>query len=839
MRINLWGAVIVTALASLLPAASLGGEAASQPWWSFQPMVARPVPKVKHTDWVTNPIDAFVLQKLESHGLVPSPLADKRTLIRRAYFDLIGLPPTPQEVRKFVADDSANAFEKVIDDLLSRPQYGERWARYWLDVVRYAQTSGYERDGEKPFAWRYRDYVIRSLNNDTPYDQFVRQQLAGDEIDGRDDDSIIATGFYRLGVIDDEPDDRLQAEYDNLDDNVRTIGAAFIGLTVGCARCHDHKFDPIPQKDYYALLSFLGNIRPVDQGPPNATSAGYTKLSDGGWALSVHERSHSRRKTTVMVRGNAHSPGGAVSPAYLSAIGGGEPPADLPSVDPNSTGLRRALAEWITRPGNPLTARVMVNRIWQNHFGRGIVRTPDDFGKTGTPPTHPELLDWLAERFVQDGWSIKKMHRLIMLSSTYRMSSQSSGATAEQLDAANDLFWRQNMRRLSAEALRDSALAVSGELNAEAGGRGYFPRLSREAIASGSRPGAGWELSSPEQTHRRSIYAFVKRSMLPPLLETFDFNNVTLPAGCRSETTVAPQALMLLNDDELQARSDAFADRIARDTGDEPAGQVTDAFQLALGRNPSAEETKLMLEFLGRQRSAFEPLRSQITFRLQVPSALQEGYLRQLKPLDFLSGPSAGWTYAKGRWTGAYEGIVSADALLGPFALCDAGQYTDGTIEARLKLHKASERGVLIVRGVLNDDLYHGYALVFQPRAQTISLERHDGKDVRVLASARAEFACDQWISNRIEVTGAHVRVWLNGDSNPVLDVTDPDPIDGPGNVGVSTWGAALTLDSLKLTTGGQTRVLSNAPDPRWAERSARAAMCLMILNLNEFVYVD
>ncbi|HEV8604650.1 MAG TPA: PSD1 and planctomycete cytochrome C domain-containing protein, partial [Tepidisphaeraceae bacterium] len=650
---------------------------ADRKWWAFLPIGS-------HGRGAHATIDGLIREKLKEKGIEQNGPASKRELIRRAYFDLWGLPPTAREVEAFMGDESLDAFEKVIDKLLASPRYGERWGRYWLDVVRYAQTNGYERDSEKPYAWRYRDYVIRAFNEDKPYDQFVRENLAGDELDKVTDDSLIATGFYRLGAWDDEPDDKRAADYDYLDDDIRTISTAFLGLTVGCARCHEHKFDPIPQADYYSLMAFLRNIRPHDAPKYSSDSGTFVPLGEREkvkqflvereakikelkgqmeavkdkeekkriegeikdladrkgpfeWALAIKEKGATPAKTNILLRGNASAEGPEVRAAFLTVLGG-QQAAPIKMQGRESTGLRRALAEWLVGPSNPLTARVMVNRIWQHHFGRGIAATVDDFGKTGLPPTHPELLDFLAAKFMEEGWSIKKMHRMIMLSAAYRMSSRVNEKAAE-IDPDNQLLWRQTMRRLEAEAIRDSVLLVSGELNEKQGGRGFFPRLSRESIAGGSRPGDGWELSLPDELNRRSIYAYVKRTMTVPMLDTFDTNNTALPSGERTVTTVAPQALMLMNDRFVHERAEGFARRIVEEVGDDPLRQVEKAYELALSRKPTERERGIAMEYVRRQASAYEALRKRLRFEPDVPSSVYSGYLKKLGAGDLLVGP--------------------------------------------------------------------------------------------------------------------------------------------------------------------------------------------------------
>jgi Protein of unknown function (DUF1549)/Protein of unknown function (DUF1553)/Planctomycete cytochrome C len=652
-------------------------------YWAFRPVARPPLPVVRNAAWVRNPIDAFILAKLEKQGLQPNPPANRRELIRRLYFDLIGLPPTPEEVVAFLADRSPNAYEKIVDRLLARKEYGERWGRHWLDVVRFGQTNGYERDDEKPNAWRYRDYVIRAFNDDKPYDRFIREQLAGDELDDVSAETIIATGYYRLGVWDDEPDDKRRALYDELDEVVRTTGAAFLGLTVGCARCHNHMFDPIPQRDYYRFAAVFRNVLPYGRDkkethweinrdavltPLRETELGRqwerrirallkrrvqvkARLAVLGkddperkkldaelavlnnqslsppMALSVREPGTYVEPTFVLIRGEPTRRGEEVQPGVPAVLGGNDllprPPKPKPSsvlqrlrekgLKPTS-GRRRALADWIASRRNPLTARVMVNRIWQHHFGRGIVRTANNFGKAGVPPTHPVLLDWLAAEFMgqrrtgsvsdrssgthnRRAWSIKAMHRLIVTSNAYRISSRADRETASYADPGNDLFWRQNMRRLDAESLRDAILFTSGRLNPAMRGRGLFPALSKEVLATQSRPGSGWGHSDDRERCRRSVYIYIKRTLMVPLLEVFDYTNTAEPLGVRPVTTVAPQALMLLNGRFLREQSQALAERLMRDRQTDKE-RITRLFQLCLQRPPTEAERRIATKLL-------------------------------------------------------------------------------------------------------------------------------------------------------------------------------------------------------------------------------------------------
>jgi mono/diheme cytochrome c family protein len=679
--------------------------------WAFQPVRPPAVPKVKNAAWVKNPIDAFVLAKLEKAGLQPNPPASRAALIRRATYDLTGLPPGPEEVRAFLADKSPDAYEKLVDRLLASPRYGEKWGRHWLDLVRYAESDSYERDNAKPNAWRYRDYVIRSLNADKPYDQFLIEQLAGDELPVRTPERLIATGYYRLGLWDDEPVDPKQALYDDLDDILSTTGQVFLGLTVNCARCHDHKIDPIPQKDYYRLLAFFNGVRRYGVRSPESVAEAslrpiappqvvqqhraevaayqakvkanqdaltaieakvmpdfipvekeefrnealraqivqkrvpkllsqemfdrYVALTEEkkrlaqaapkalDMALCVTEEGAKARKTHVLLRGNAHVEGDEVQPGFPTVLQFPDPPI-APGSHGDTAGRRLALARWIASPKNPLTARVMVNRVWHYHFGRGIVRTPSDFGFQGAPPTHPELLDWLSAYFVGGApvfkasglpekiktsklaspnnstqeylktpsaqpWSLKALHRLIMLSNTYQMASQGN-AKALAKDPANDLFWRFDMRRLLAEEVRDSILAVNGSLNLAMYGPSIYPTIPEAVLAGQSIPGAGWGQSSPEEQRRRSVYIFVKRSLITPILASFDGPDTDFSCPARFATTQPTQALGMLNSDFLNQQARIFADTLRQKAGPDPQKQVRLALWRVFQREPTPKE---------------------------------------------------------------------------------------------------------------------------------------------------------------------------------------------------------------------------------------------------------
>ena len=642
-------------------------------FWHHQQVQAPKIPNVKNKKWITNPIDNFILSELESAGITPASPADKAHLVRRAYYDLTGLPPTLPQVEAFVNDKDPKAYERLLDTLLASPQYGEKWGRHWLDLVRYAETNSYERDGTKPFAWRFRDYVIKSFNEDKPYDQFIKEQLAGDEFAQLTEDSITATGYYRLGIWDDEPVSQKQALYDDLDDIIATTSQVFLGLTMNCARCHDHKLDPIPQKDYYRFLAFFSGFRrygvrghdtvesasvgPIAVNADAATQAEMRRQMDLelrgldgrinnvnnrlqglmtppekedfkaievrvdiakkyiGKGLSQqlvkeYEEAVNRRKvildtrpdeiaktlvikevgaqareTFVLIRGNANAESDKVEPGFPSVLSPPEPEI-APSPHGNSSGRRTALANWIASPENPLTARVMANRLWQHHFGVGIVETSNNFGAGGLDPTHPELLDYLATELVDGGWKLKRMHKLLMLSSTYRLSSSTNKSGLEK-DPANRLIWHFNPRRLSSEELRDSILAANGSLNLRMGGPSFYPIIPAEILHGQSRPGAGWGNSSDEDRARRAIYIFVKRSLVEPLMADFDFADVDSSCPVRFTTTQPTQSLNLMNSEFTNRQAANFANFLKQQSPDDLAAQVKLGLAQTTQRQPS------------------------------------------------------------------------------------------------------------------------------------------------------------------------------------------------------------------------------------------------------------
>jgi len=633
----------------------------SPTWWSFRKPTPPPIPAVRNSALLKNPIDAFVLAKVEQNGLKPSPPADRRTLVRRAFFDLHGLSPTPEQVEDFVNDQSTEAYEKLLDRLLASPRYGERWGRYWLDLVRYADTSGFETDHFFTTAWRYRDYVIASLNADKPYDTFVQEQIAADELWSTNMDlegtlklpkekaanvnRRIGTSLFTLGPFPIEftyYGDQFRAEWQA--DAVDTVGSAFLGLTVGCARCHDHKFDPISQRDYYRLSAlFAGSVereiplvslfdvqtnsrsfpllaqaqilkqmagrgrgRGAPQGELETQRAAllqklgeaYLRAPERYPTANVLAHEEIVPDTHILIRGDFKKKGERVEPGYLSALNSG-PPIQEPKDALFVPQRRKALALWLTSPDNPLLARVMVNRIWQGHFGYGIVRTPNDFGRQGEAPTHPELLDWLAVEFARGGWSLKRMHRTIMLSNTYQASSVADQDSLGK-DPENRYLSRMNRRRLDGDSIRDTTLSIAGVLNLKMGGVGVIPPLTKEEIMAARMPNLWPANPDPAEHVRRSIYLQMKRSLTLPMLQIFDAPDTAASCARREISTVAPQALALMNSEFTSTQAEQFAARIGKQAGESAEASVDNGWRLAFGRPPTEKERQTALEYLRR-----------------------------------------------------------------------------------------------------------------------------------------------------------------------------------------------------------------------------------------------
>ena len=636
-------------------------------FWSFQPIKEAPPPKVKDTIWPRSGVDHFILARVEAAGIRPAPVADRRTLLRRVTFDLTGLPPTPAEMDAFLGDASPKAFEKVVDRLLDSPRYGERWGRHWLDVARYADTCGNASDYPVPQAHRYRDWVIRAFNRDLPYDQFLREQIAGDLMpagtSGERAERIIATGY--LAIARRFGGDRHGEHHLTIEDTIDNLGRTILGTSISCARCHDHKFDPFTTSDYYGLYGIFNSTRYPFPGAEvgraqedfvplmsaaeieallkpyraklgaieaevkklEAAEAEAKKLPDGpekkpridGATKAVAEA----RKTRAAVLAEAPSIGNAYAVADTKGMNvkthlrgdprrlGDEVPRHFPAIlggqllPPNYTSSGRLqLAEWLTDSKNPLTARVMVNRIWQHHFGKGIVQTPNDFGKQGTKPTHPELLDYLAARFIESGWSVKAMHKLILLSKTWQLAS-TDVEVSTKLDPTNELFWRFTRRRLDAESIRDTMLFVSGELDDRSGGEHPFP------------PAKGWGFTQHApfvavyETKRRSVYLMQQRLRKNPYLALFDGADPSSSTGVRLPSTTPLQALFLMNDPLAHNVAAKFSQRVLSNTDAKgETARLTLAYQLALSRLPTAEELAECAKFLQRYRTRLTMLKT-------------------------------------------------------------------------------------------------------------------------------------------------------------------------------------------------------------------------------------
>lgn len=669
--------------------------------WPFESPARPRVPTVEDVDRVANPIDAFIISRLESEGLRLSAPADRRQLLRRVTFDLTGLPPTPAEQKAFLEDRSPEAYERVVDRLMASPQYGARWAQHWLDVVRFAETDGFKSDQLRPAAYRYRDYVIRSFNADRPYDDFVRQQLAGDEVAPGDTEALIATGLNRLYPDEDNAANLFQRRQEILDDITETTGLAFLGLTMGCAQCHDHKFDDILQEDYFRLQAFFAPIvqrddvpladpaqkeqydrqlqqwneatqdireeidkllaqtranaesymlskfepaiqacykKPADQRTPyeeqiariaakqvdNATSesklAGklsksekprYEKLKRQlaefdhlkpeplPTLMTVADLGDQAPPTFILDGGNWRSPMDEVDPGFPQFLDLADSAYENENIAKDSSGRRSTLADWLTDGHHPLTARVIVNRLWHHHFGRGIVATPNDFGIQGDPPTHPKLLDWLSIELVDNDWSLKSIHRMIVTSSTYRQSAlvdvnDESHASAIDRDPANELWWHAKRRRLEGEAIRDAMLAATGRLN-----RRLFGESARPKLPEGASKRYAWAPDDRiEDRRRRSVFVFAKRNMRFPMFDSFDYPDMHNSCAVRTQSTTPPQALLMLNGDDSLELAQEWADELRQRFGGNTDQVVEFVYESTLGRRPSSDESAATSDFI-------------------------------------------------------------------------------------------------------------------------------------------------------------------------------------------------------------------------------------------------
>src|SRR5580704_356092 len=675
--------------------------------WSFQAVHRPPVPRVRAANRVETPVDAFVLVKLEERGLGFSPPADRRDLIRRVTFDLLGLPPTPIEVEAFVADPAPDAYERLIDRLLSSPHYGESWGRMWLDLVRFAETAGYKADPLRPLAWKYRDFVVRAFNANVPYDRFVQEQIAGDELFPDEVDAQIATGYLRMWPDESNASIVALARQDALNDLTGNVGSVFLGLSIGCAQCHDHKFDPIKQHDFYRLEAFFSGIVPVEKvavGSPSAIVEYQRKLAAWQertrsvrddlfrvvstararaaaerrkrfppevlaaidkpleertplerqlffWSdrqIEVSEaqivakmspadrarlpqlrrqaaeleaaRPKPPRMSDVMATveipgpipatflnagGSYEKPVREVQPGFLSVLDRDrEPAAKIIPPRAGVDGRRTALARWLTDPHNPLVARVIVNRIWQGHFGRGLVDNANDLGTQTPPPSHPQLLDWLASEFVARGWDVKAMHRLMLTSAAYCQTSNppdagNQSSLAARLDPDNKLYWHATRRRLKAEEIRDSLLAASGRLNEKMSGPGIRPPLPAALRQD------AWKVTVKlAERDRRSVYLFAKRNLPFPLLKDFDLPDMHESCARRTATIIAPQALALFNGDFAVACANAMAERLIADPRlTDWSARADAAYRIAFGHPAAADERAEAMEFLRTQAS--------------------------------------------------------------------------------------------------------------------------------------------------------------------------------------------------------------------------------------------
>jgi len=607
--------------------------------WAFQKRAMPVVPvftAAVDKAWVKNPIDAFVLAKLQKEGLRPAPMADRRTLIRRASFALRGLPPTPEEIRAFEADRSPKAWEKVVDGYLESPQYGERWAQHWLDVVRFSETDGFEYDTHRNGAWRFRDYVVQSLNEDKPYDRFVMEQLAGDELDAKAEGLRVAAGLQRMGPLRKNAGNQevASSRSEVLTEMANIVGAAFLGVTIGCARCHDHKFDAFRQSDYYRIQAYFAATHEKDvalssaeeqaawKEKAKATEGEIRKLrqamkgKDGAELQELEKKledatdrlpaplpvlfsvENDFKKTTpihLLERGEYTKPKEKVGARPLGVL----LPEGTPERETLPENPRTKLAEWVVDGENPLTARVMANRVWHWMFGRGIVATPNDFGKMGLRPTHPELLDWLGNQLVAGGWKLKPLHRLLLHSNTWKQAYDGPGFAAGMAkDPENKLLWHSARRRLDAEEMRDSMLAVAGRLNGKMGGPSIMVPVDKELTNLLYKP-SQWAVAADKTEHdRRSIYLIAKRNLRLPMMDAFDAPDMQISCARRESSTHAPQALELTNGEFANAMAAGLAERLKKEAGTEPRKVAARAWELATGRAPNAKEMAMAVEYL-------------------------------------------------------------------------------------------------------------------------------------------------------------------------------------------------------------------------------------------------
>ena len=568
-------------------------------YWAFRDLASQPLPGRGQPAWVRSATDSFVWARAQTHKVAPNGPVDRRRLIRRAYFDLIGLAPTRDAVERFVSDPAPDAYERLLSRLLASPHYGERWGRHWLDVARYGESHGYESDSERPTAWTYRDAVIRALNEDLPFNRFVHWQLAGDLLQPERPLAVALTGFITAGptVTNVDGVDREKAMYDKMDDIVASTGSAFLALTVGCARCHDHKYDPIAQRDYYRLVGFF-----------LPGSAGDRELAVGRMMAKVKAftwKGGAPRTNPLLERGDTEAKRGDVGRGVLAALSfdDGEVSRWIEESGKPAGDGRVGLARWLTDAdagAGALTARVIANRLWQFHFGRGLVKTSNNFGRVGDIPSHPDLLDWLASELVRGDWTWKRLHRAIMSSSTYTQETTWDRAR-HQVDPENQLLWRRHPQRLQAEILRDAIMQSAGTLDRQFHGPSVKPWVSHDAIKTGSTNKWPTNIKDGPSTWRRSIYVFMRRSMRVPFFETFDVPDAMQSRGAREQTTVSTQALLLLNNAFVRGQAERFSQRLTTPMKRDPREMVEEAYWLTLSRPPTEHELELSVQLLAGQ----------------------------------------------------------------------------------------------------------------------------------------------------------------------------------------------------------------------------------------------
>jgi hypothetical protein len=874
------------------------GDAA---FWSFQPVIAHAEPHVSQRDWCRTPVDRFILATLEEQKLAPAREADRVTLIRRATLDLHGLPPTPAEIDAFVQDPSPNAYESLIDRLLASPRYGEHWGRHWLDLVRYAESDGFKQDAYRPNAWPYRDYVINAFNNDKPYDRFITEQLAGDEIAPNDPQVMVATGYLRAATYEYNNRDVARQWSQMLDDLTDVTGDAILGLSMGCARCHDHKFDPILQADYFRLRSFFAPVFPrndlpfatveqikrydaessawekkagvvlkeiaaIEGAATNKSSVSAIKkfpdetqtiLFKDATARSPYEKQlaylalrqvyDQTENATAKLSGptkdryaalkkqltelDAEKPKPLMKGLFMTDVGPVAPEVTIPGdpahpIEPGylkvleskkllipsitsseaSTGRRTALAKWITQPANPLTSRVIVNRIWQFHFGKGLVATSSDFGRLGAPPTHPELLDWLANRFVQDGWSFKKMNRLLMTSSVYRQEAlRPMPEIARLKDPENRWLWRMNTHRLDAEQVRDAMLQTSGELKLDLGG------------------------ASVEQTApRRSIYTKQLRNTRDPLLEAFDSPEAFSSIAERNVTTTANQALLMINGDWALKRSASFVKRVRdRARSGDPESLAKSAYILAYGRPPEPAELEAAVQFLGEAQSSISKQRRRaestpIAFDVPVTQTMpqrggQAVLIRNGDPADMLALPRG-----KSLFTGAF------------------------TVEAYVQLEsRYFDSRVRVVASQWDGDARHGgWALgvtgeksPLQPGKLLLQYVSEDANKRVKYIELGSELSVDL---HKAYYIAAVVRPDMQEKSGVTFFLKDLTDMDAPMKTAfISHPGLGSCATSLPLVIGGRPTHSETEPADGWDGLIDEVRISAIPLTTDQLLYTD